>query len=310
MVGVVAVVGIAAVMGCGKDRQPAGVEVGALELVPSDAELVISVDVRALISSALGPLAQAVASSDPDLSGLVVAAVQCDVSADMQVLVAGAWGNDDDLIIVAEAPRVGEWKNIQCIERASTPGGARQDTALLYEDRGKIRTVPQRGGGMLAILNKNALLISSSVFESETLARAQHADKRTPPTLLAPALANVDPDAHAWVALALTPEIVADMDLVDVAGADGMRYLVGGVQFTDAGMALHAHVEFHAAEPAAAFGQMLADAVPDLKASVAELGLSTSLAESMTTETTGTSVHMRATIAGADVTKLMAFAGD
>lgn len=298
---------VALPLGC-RDTPPAGVEVHAVDLLPSDAQIAIGGNVEQVVDSPLGGILRAAVAAEPDLGKLVDAARECELAPDTRVTFAASLDSEEDFVLVAEAPRIGEWTRVQCVERAAQRENT--EVRLIYRDRGPIRTVPQRGGGSVMILNKNAVAVVTSPFEAEVLERAQRAQAR-PPTELGKVIAGVDDDAHMWIAATIDAATAARLD-EDVDGATALRAVAVSVVFTgqgaEAAAGSHFRLGFENAASAAAFAEELDSIRPGLAVALGETDLGERIAEAMSIEADGSFVDVRVRISGADMTALLAAA--
>lgn len=200
-----------------------GVEVDARHLIPAEANVVLGFDLAPVRGSALGSLAYTAALAEPDLRAALLSIPNCKVDLnDLHLLYAGVMDRDDRFMAVIESPGIGSEDVIRCLEaeRAKLTG-EKAPWMLMFSTRGDVRTIPQEGGGVLVILNKNAIVVTEAAWESQLFDAIEKPEARNTGSALAKAAQAVDPGTDLWFSYALSDADRGGMG--DVKGVDGVQ---------------------------------------------------------------------------------------
>ncbi|HWB73955.1 MAG TPA: hypothetical protein VG755_03345 [Nannocystaceae bacterium] len=206
-------------------KQPKGVQVDARELVPLDATGAFGFELEPVRSSPLGALVHGAMQTDAEMKAMTAAIADCNVDlANLRGMFATVLDNDDRVVAVIEAPKIGNEDTVRCIEKGFARGTGKSDSGLiLFDTRGEVRTLAQEGGGFLVILDENAIAVVDKPWEEQFFASLENPAARNTTTPLAKAVAKVDPSNDVWFAMALSDSDRANFS--DVQGADGVSTL-------------------------------------------------------------------------------------
>ncbi len=220
-----------------------GVEVDALDLVPTGADFVAGFEVDSIRASPLGAPIWSAMATDPDFSSIAKGIGECDIEAkDLQGTIALDLATED-IVAVIEAPGIGSEKKMRCLENEIAKADGEFSGLMLFETHGSVRRVPQEGGGWLVILNKDAVGFVEGQFEDEFFERIEKPEARTKPPELAAAMERVDHTHDIWAAFVIDDAFRAD--LADFEGSEKASD-IGFVLDFDDGLAMEVRIGFPA----------------------------------------------------------------
>lgn len=268
---------LAAAVGCKSKSQ--GVEIAAMDLVPDESQMAFGFQLDPIKSSALAkPLSDGI-HSDPDLAPIVDALPNCEINTDGLKGVAALKLDTDDVMIVFEAPGIGDEKAMDCLEKElAKADGEPNPQTVPFETHGKIRRAPQEGGGWVVILNKNAAMILEGAWEDEVFKRIDEPDARKHSGPLGAALGRVDTNSHMWAAMQVDDSLRGDMG--DVAGADGLQDIAMTVGLSD-GLAVELDLEFSDGAKATEFSGAVQGMIDQTKPMIVAAGVPQAAADSI-----------------------------
>lgn len=291
--------GLALTAACTPDVK--GVEVAAIDLVPAGADMVIGMTLAPVRGSALSAPLWGAMQSDPDIAGIARAMETCDVALDNLTAMLASTVEGAELLIVMEAPGIGNEDKMKCVEKEGTPAG--EDPGVLrFETHGDIRRAPQEGGGWLIILNKNAIAVVDTTWEVEVFNRIANESARAKDGPLAGVLGRVDPKQHLWAALTFSEAERADFG--DLNGADGLTDILVNVDLST-GMAVTANMGFDKAANASSFTEAFPPLLTMSKGELVAIGLPPEAVDSVKLNAEGPSVRAVMTVSAEELPGLI-----
>jgi len=221
--------------------KPKGVEIDALDLVPTQANLVAGFHVDPIKASPMGGPIYTAMAADPDMGAVVTGFEECEIETANLTGVLAMDIESEDMVGIIEAPGIGSEKKMKCLEREAAKADGEFSGLMIFETHGSVRRVAQEGGGWLVILNPNAVAFVEGRFEDELFARIENPDQRTRPPALAAALDRVDHTHDIWGAFVIDEAFRAD--LADFEGSEKATDIGVALDF-DAGLGMEVRVGF------------------------------------------------------------------
>lgn len=253
---------------CSK-KEAKGVQIPALQLVPSQADVVIGLDVDAVRKSALADPLWGAMQADADLGGFLKAFKSCRPKLG-KLSLTGATRMEtegDEFMVVIEGQGVGDEDLLKCVERGFAEASGEPAGMLLFTTRGDVRMAPQEDGGWAILLNKDALAFVSKGWEKFVFAiidahnKPKKADRKT--WELSKDILRSD----VWAAFRVAG--MPKEDLKDLPEAEGLSDFIIWLDLS-AGLALKADLVFAEKAQAAAFNTstqpLIAEAKLEVKA--------------------------------------------
>ena len=258
----------ASLVGC---KEPKWVQMDAKALIPNDAELVVAFELEPLRRSPIGPALRGAMEGDSDMQAMVKAVPICkaDLSG-LKGLLATTGDGADKFVAVIESPGIGDEGVVRCFEKEVAKATGEDAGIIFFETRGEVRITPQEGGGYLIILNPNTVVIVDKPWEDAVFAAIEEPEQRGADSALAKSVKAIDADTDLWIAY--QPTDPDRKDMTDVPGLDALAS-VSVTANLDAGMGLHASLDFSDPSKALAFGEALPALADGFKSEVTAIGL-------------------------------------
>lgn len=259
-------------------KQAKGIDVDPRQLVPADADAVIGFRLEPVRSSPVGAAIGSAMRTDRDLSAVMDAAVECKVALEtLGGFVAGKI-DGESFFGVIEAPGIGDQDIVKCIETEARERTGEATGLYLFETRGDVSVTPQEGGGYLIILNKDAIAVVDRTWEDAVFAAIEDPAKRSTDTPFAKAIAEIDAKSHLWLAAGVSEAAAAELG--DFAGGEGLRTVTASFDLSQ-GIGVVTRLGFTDAEKAASFRAALPDVAKVIAPSLGDVGLPTTLLDSL-----------------------------
>lgn len=291
---------VAVLASVGACAEPKGVDIPVHELLPADAAIAMGFALAPLQASPLGPPLASAARSDSEMAARMDAFVACDVDvAGLRVVLATSDdGNDDKYLGVVEGPGIGTEASVRCLENESrklmnAPSGG----LLVFDTKGDVRTVPQEGGGVLVLLNKDAIAVAGPPWQDALLAAIASPAGRNTSSSMAKRVAEIDRSTHAWAVYTFSE--AARGQIPELPGAAGLQSLAV-VADLSSGAKLDLSADMADAASAKSLADALAPVLTELKGSLAGAGLPADLLDGVQLVADGPRVRASLSIA-ADV---------
>ncbi len=264
-VGVVAIAGSLAAC-----KQPKGVDIEPLQLVPKDATVVASFTLDPIRKSPVGDALGPALRSDADLGAMMTSVAACDVNLEkMHGVFATQLEDDDRFMAVVQTPGIGDEDVVRCMEKELGKITGDSPGIILFETRGDIRVTPQEGGGYLIILNKDAIAVVDKPWEDAVFSAIESADARNTDSVIAKAARDVPEGTDFWVAVELGDSERAD--LAEVPGMSGMSAGLVSADLSD-GLSVQTQFDFSSDGDASVFREALGPLLEEAKPALQESG--------------------------------------
>lgn len=252
-------------------KQPKGVDIEPMQLVPKDATMVAGFSLDPVRKSLIGDALTPAMRADADIAAMATAISECEVNtSDFHGVLATQLDADDRFMAVVQSPGIGEESVVRCMEKEISKATGGESGIILFETRGDVRITPQEGGGYLIMLNKNTIAVVDKPWEDVVFAAIESADARNTDSPIAKLVSTVSADTDVWLAMELGDEERAGLS--DVPGGSGLQAVLITGDLDD-GLALQGVFDLSGDEDGGAFREGLAPLLKDAAPAFADVGI-------------------------------------
>lgn len=288
--------------------EPKGVAIDPRELIPAGADVAFSFELEAVKNSAFGPLLHAAALTSDDLRPVIAGVPNCQIDLTrMRVTFAGALeASDQKFLGAVESPGIGSEKVVECLEREQAKAAGRSAPGwLAFSTRGDVRTLEQKGGGKLVILNKDTVVFMTGGWEEAVFKVIEQPSKRENNSELLQSVLKLDAQTDAW--LVVTIGDVQRAAMPELKGIDGAELLTTTADLSQ-GVKLALAFDTTAPAKAGELKEGLDTILLGLKLGLEPIGLPPTLLDGAATTVDGDRVTTRIELGADTLPKLLAAA--
>lgn len=267
---------LVSLVGC---KEPKGVDVEPMQLLPKDATLVAGFSLDPVRNSLIGEALAPAMSADADFAGMAIAISECEINTtDFHGVLATQLDDNDRFMAIVQSPGIGEESVVRCIEKEISKATGGESGIILFETRGDVRITPQEGGGYLIILNKNMIAVVDKPWEDAVFAAIESADARNTDSPIAKLVSTVSADTDMWLVGQLGDEERAG--LADVPGGSGLQAVLMTGDLAE-GLALRGVFDLAGEEDGSAFREALPPLLKDAAPAFADVSITAETMEAV-----------------------------